>query len=179
MSKLSSNHKPIILQFIDDEDLGPIPFKFSPLWVDKEGFVDTVSNAWKIPVSGSPNFLSKMKLKQTKSVLKEWIKFSSHSPISDRILVVARLDEIQMLMEDVEISPSIPTEEQEAQLNASKAFRKEEEYWRLKSWNLWLIAEDKNTSFFHKQYRSRLSHNHISEITSPSGESFKGITHLK
>ena len=133
MSKLSSDHKPIRLQFIDDEDLGPIPFKFNPLWVDKEGFLDTVSNAWKISVSSSPNFVWEMKLKQTKSTLKEWIKLSSHSPISDRILAVARLDEIQMLMEDAEISPSILIEEQEAQLNASKAFRKEEEYWRLKS----------------------------------------------
>ena len=49
----------------------------------------------------------------------------------------------------------------------------------MKSRNLWLIAGDKNTSFFHKQYRVRLSHNHISEINSASGESFKGITHLK
>ena len=120
-----------------------------------------------------------MKLKQTKSTLKEWIKLSSHSPISDRILAVAHLDEIQMLMEDAEISPSILVEEQEAQLNASKAFRKEEEYWRLKSWNLWLIVSDKNTSFFHKQHRARLSHNHILEINYVSGESFKGITHLK
>ena len=49
----------------------------------------------------------------------------------------------------------------------------------MKSQNLRLIAGDKNTSFFHKQYRARPSHNHTSEITSSSGESFKGITHLK
>ena len=47
-----------------------------------------------------------------------------------------------MTIEDAEISLAILTEEQEAQLNASKVFRKEEEYWHLKSQNLWLIIDD-------------------------------------
>ena len=38
---------------------------------------------------------------------------------------------------------------------------------------------DRNTSFFHKRYRAILSHNHISEISSSAGESFKGISQLK
>ena len=88
LPKLSSDHKPILLQFIDDEDIGPIPFKFSPLWIDKEGFLDTVGNSWKIPVFGSPNFVWERKLKHTTSVLKEWIKLSPHFPINDRILAV-------------------------------------------------------------------------------------------
>ena len=33
--KLSSNHKPILLQIDDGEDLSPIPFHFSPLWIDR------------------------------------------------------------------------------------------------------------------------------------------------
>ena len=88
LPKLSSDHKPILLQFMDDEYLGPIPFKFIPLWIDKEGFLDTFSNAWKILVSSSPNFMWERKLKHTKSALKEWIKLSPHFPINDRILAV-------------------------------------------------------------------------------------------
>ena len=64
--------------------------------------------------------------------------------------------------------------EQQAQLNAFRALRKEEEYWRLKSHSIWLQAGDINTSFFHRKYRARLSHNHISEISSLDGNFFKG-----
>ena len=63
--------------------------------------------------------------------------------------------------------------EQQAQFNAFRAFRKEEEYWRLKSRSIWLQAGDRNTSFFHMKYRARLSHNHISEIYSLYGQLFK------
>ena len=82
-------------------------------------------------------------------------------------------------MEDTEISPTILAKEQEAQFNSFRAFRKEEEFQRLKSCSLWLITEDKNTSLFHKQYKARLSHNHISKISSSSGESLKGISQLQ
>ena len=64
--------------------------------------------------------------------------------------------------------------EQRAQFNAFRAFRKEEEYWILKSRIIWLQAGDRNTSFFHRQCRARLSHNHILEISSLDGELFKG-----
>ena len=118
-------------------------------------------------------------MKNTKSTSKDWIKHSPQSPSNNRIQVVACLEEIQLVMDDTEISPAILVKEQEAQFNSFRAFRKEEEFCHLKSCSLWLITRDKNTSFFHKQYRARLSHNHISEITSMSGKSFKGITHLK
>ena len=40
-------------------------------------------------------------------------------------------------------------------------------------------AGDRNTSFFHKQCRVRISQNHISEISSHSGEVVKGISQIK
>ena len=49
----------------------------------------------------------------------------------------------------------------------------------MKYHSLWLKSGDKNTSFFHKQYRVKLSHNHILEISSSSGESFRGISQNK
>ena len=69
--------------------------------------------------------------------------------------------------------------EQKAQFNSFRVFRQEEEYWRLKSRSTWMKAGDRNTSFFHKQYKDRLSQNHISKISSLAGETFKGITQIK
>ena len=70
-----------------------------------------------------------------------------------------------MEMEDSEIKPALLEKEQKAQFNSFRAFRREEEYWRLKSCITWLKVGDQNTSFFHKQCRVRLYQNHILEIS--------------
>ena len=46
LPKLTSYHKPIMLQFEDEENIGPIPFRFSPLWIYREGFMNIVSQSW-------------------------------------------------------------------------------------------------------------------------------------
>lgn len=38
LPKLTSDHKPIQLMLEEEENLGPIPFRFSPLWNGKSGF---------------------------------------------------------------------------------------------------------------------------------------------
>ena len=45
LTKLSSDHHPISLNFEKEEDLGPIPFRFSPLWIECDGFWDIVNQA--------------------------------------------------------------------------------------------------------------------------------------
>ena len=57
LPKITSDHKPILLQIENEEDLGPIPFRFSPLWKDRDGFMSTVILAWAIPVVVSPNYV--------------------------------------------------------------------------------------------------------------------------
>ena len=72
--KLTSDHNPILLQLEEEENMGPIPFRYNPLWNDKEGFKETVSSAWSTLVRRSPSFVWDKKLKATKGALKEWIK---------------------------------------------------------------------------------------------------------
>jgi hypothetical protein len=44
---------------------------------------------------------------------------------------------------------------------------------------LWLKVGDRNTTFFHRQFKTRLSRNHISEIASSDGLIHKGFDQLK
>ena len=150
LAKLSSDHKPNILPIEDEEDLGPIPFRFSPLWKEQEGFMDIVSLAWDIPAVGSLNYVWEKKLKNTKVALKNWVKISHKNLVSERKEAVKKLEEIQMEMEEFEITHERLEKEQRAQLCSFRAFRREEEYWRLKSRSTWLLAGDMNTYFFHK-----------------------------
>ena len=44
--KVTTNHHPITLKLEKEEDLDPIPFCFSPLWIERDGFLDIVYQAW-------------------------------------------------------------------------------------------------------------------------------------
>eukprot|EP00253_Pinus_taeda_P001799 PITA_01799 len=57
LPKITSDHNPISLLIEKEEDLGPFPFRFNPLWVSREGFMDIVANVWAQPVEGSPSFV--------------------------------------------------------------------------------------------------------------------------
>eukprot|EP00253_Pinus_taeda_P023771 PITA_23771 len=135
LPKLTSDHKPILICLKKEEDLGPLPFRFSPLWVGKDGFLETVKAAWSMEVYGSPSFVWEQKLKNVKIALKAWIKKSMQSPNRERKEAVTHLEGIQFDMEDT--VPSVT-----------------------------------------EQCRAHLSRNHIAEITSSSGQVYKGFAQI-
>ena len=57
LPKLSSDHHPIALVFENEDKLGPIPFRFCPLWIERDGFMAIVYQAWTHFVHGSPSFV--------------------------------------------------------------------------------------------------------------------------
>eukprot|EP00253_Pinus_taeda_P020488 PITA_20488 len=151
LPKLTSDHKPIQLLLEDEEDLGPIPFRFSPLWFEKEGFMETVKAAWAKPFSGSFSYIWEQKLKATKLALKEWIKKPDPTPTNQRKEAVQMLHSLQTNMENSNITADILDKE----------------------------AGDWNTSYFHRQYRARLSRNYIAEIKTTEGQVCKGFNQVK
>ena len=76
-------------------------------------------------------------------------------------------------MEDIVISTSHLALEKLAQYSTTQSFRYEEEHLRLKSRSLWLKVGDKNSAYFHRQCRIRLSCNHISKIAIGDGSFVK------
>ena len=130
-------------------------------------------------VNGSPNYVWEQKLKLKKKALKEWSKLPTNTPKDQRIEAVQHLEILQSAMDTIDINQTELEKEQVAQCKTFLSFRNEEEYWRLKSRSLWLEAGDRNTSYFHRQCRARLSRNHISEITSSDGRLCKGIEQIK
>ena len=159
----TSDHKPISLSLSSGEKLGPIPFRFIPIWVNQEGFFDLVANSWKQPVYGSPFYVWEGKLRRLKADLKAWAKGLS-SPTAERIRIQKALERHQLALEDSLVTSDLINREAKLQRMYHKACKEEEIYWRVKSRTLWLQAGDKNTSFFHKQAQARKNYNSISEI---------------
>lgn len=128
LPKLTSDHKPILLCIKEEEDLGPLPFRFNPLWAKREGFLETVQTAWEKEISGSPSYVWEQKIKNTKKALKEWIKKDANSPTSQRKEATRQLEEFQMGLEEKTISAIDLDKEKNVQRKAYSSFRNEEEF---------------------------------------------------
>ena len=79
LPKLTVDHKSILLQLDEEENLGTIPFHFSPQWIEQEGFMVVVAKDWSTLATGSPSYVWEHKLKETKIALKEWAKSPSNT----------------------------------------------------------------------------------------------------
>eukprot|EP00253_Pinus_taeda_P032784 PITA_32784 len=112
LRNLTSDHKPIILELAQDGNLGPILFRFSPLWIQHEGFQEVVSDAWNRPVHGSPFFV--WEERRLKRALKEWAK-SLKTPSAKRKGSLNSLAAHQIAMEHNPVTQSLLQKEIELQ----------------------------------------------------------------
>jgi hypothetical protein len=108
--------------------MGPIPFRFSPLWIEKKAFLETVHSTWSSPISWSPSFVWDQKLKATKHALQAWVKNTMNTPLRNIQETVQQLSDLQVEMEIKDIFNSDLEKEQAAQRKTFCAFRHEEEY---------------------------------------------------
>ena len=98
--KLTSDHHPIALLLEREENHGPLPYRFNPLWAERDGFGELISQVWSQFIDGSPSFVWEQKLKLTKAALKRWIKMPIKNPSRSREETVQALADIQLSMEN-------------------------------------------------------------------------------
>jgi ribonuclease HI len=158
-----SNHKPIRLGIKTDQVRGPIPFKFNLTWIQDKDFLPLVSKTWTSIVKGSSFYVWEEKLRRLKIALKFWAK-GQPNPITLRIEAQTQLENLQLEMENKEITQEGLQQEDRLQRQWHRACREEESYWRQKSRSLWLKEGDKNTSYFHKQAEARKHYKAVTEI---------------
>ena len=96
------DHKAYLLEMRNDQNLGPIPFRFSPLWVSHKDFLGIVADAWSVPVTGSSFFVWEEKLRRVKKVLKSWEK-SIDTPNQKKVQVALKLESHQIDIESKQI----------------------------------------------------------------------------
>ena len=98
-----SDHNPIKLDLRAHPDLGPIPFRFSPLWVKEANFMQIVKESWSQPVNGSPFFVWEEKLRRTKVALKCWAK-TLPNPAAERKNLQSQLEAHHLLSEEAYVT---------------------------------------------------------------------------
>ena len=106
LPKLTSNHKPILLLLEEEENLGPLLFRYNPLWTERDEFMKVVQTTWSTHITGSPSYVWEHKIKLTKLALKSWIKKHNNTPSSHRKEIVQLLADLQSEKENKEITTS-------------------------------------------------------------------------
>ena len=120
-----SDHNPIKLNLRALPDLGPIPFRFSPLWVREPKFLQIVKECWAHPVNGSPFYVWEEKLRRTKAALKSWAK-TLPNPAVERKNLQNQIEAHHLLSKEAYVTREILDKEVQLQQSFHKACLAEE-----------------------------------------------------
>eukprot|EP00253_Pinus_taeda_P033441 PITA_33441 len=161
LSTSASNHVPVSLMLESHRPLGPIPFKFSPLWTRNSPVRAIVEMVWRQHIEGSPSYIWETKIKNVRRALKDWAKDSYQEPEETKKKVKKALEEVQTQIEDHELSPQYKTQEYTLQEQLMYVNREEEIKWRTKSRQLCNQEEIKKEATSH--YRDLLTESHGEE----------------
>ena len=113
--------------------MGPIPFRFNPLWLQEAEVKEIVQKAWNSNIYGSPSYIWESKLREVHYALKKWEKVSFKGPTLQQNQIQEDLATLQRKMEREEVITHYLNQEKEMNMRILKAERQEEEEWRLKS----------------------------------------------
>eukprot|EP00253_Pinus_taeda_P022180 PITA_22180 len=169
LNSTASDHFPILLTLDSHSQLGPIPFRYNPLWRNNAEVAAIIESTWKHHVEGSPSHIWETKIKSTRKALKDWAKVSYQEPEKIKKKIQQDLEEIQNQIEHQGFTHQLKNKEWEAQGQLMRIKREEEIKWRIKSRQLWLKEGDKNTAYFHKQATVRKVRNNVNAITDSQG----------
>jgi hypothetical protein len=97
-----SDHKPIHIEIKYDKVRGPIPFRFSPNWIQDKDFLSLVSKTWTNVVKSSTFYVWEEKLRRLKRALKILAKIHPN-PIALHIASQMHLESHQLEMEHKEV----------------------------------------------------------------------------
>lgn len=73
-SSIASVHYPTSLALETHCPLGPLPFKYSPLWNENTTAKELIQRTWHQHIEGSSGYIWESKIKRVKYALKDWAK---------------------------------------------------------------------------------------------------------
>ncbi|CAA0829034.1 Unknown protein, partial [Striga hermonthica] len=159
----SSDHSALLLDMGLPKLKRQSRFHFDKRWIGIEGFEETVTKVWQIPVTGTHFFQLKEKIKHTRIALLIWtLSFQSQN----QALIATLTQEMENLNNDKTGDNWDKWEATKRALN--KAHLQEELFWQQKSRLRWLKEGDANT-FFHTITLQRRRHNAITRLLTSQG----------
>lgn len=163
LSRVKSDHCPILLKTNNSFRIGPKPFRFESMWMSHKDFPNIVKTSWK-----NLDLDLHETIDNFKNDLTHWKKTTLKNIFEQKKKNLSKLAGIQK-------NPHYCSNDQliilEKNLNEEylNILKNEEELWMLKSIVSWLSLEDKNTTFFHKSALIRRRRNKITQLIKQDG----------
>jgi hypothetical protein len=164
LTKLRSDHFPILLEFKNQDIHVASNFKFMRMWSLHPDCTNLISECWNTNVSGCPMFILSKKLKLLKEKMKVWNK-ECFGNVNE---AVSSADQNLHLIQS-QIQTSGPTDallSQEKLANAvlEEALSRQEVFWQEKARLNWHLEGDRNTKYFHKLTKIKTSTKTITSL---------------
>jgi len=165
LTKLRSDHFPLLLEFKNDDMQFVSQFKFLKIWVSHPDCINIVKDSWGQHFVGCPMFVLNQKLKHLKMALKVWNK-NTFGDIHLQVKVATeKLDAIQDEIDNLGVTDDLMDQEKAAQIHLEKVLDTEETFWHQKSKVNWHSQGDRNTAYFHRIAKIKNATNLITSLS--------------
>ncbi|XP_019151080.1 PREDICTED: uncharacterized protein LOC109147876 [Ipomoea nil] len=168
LSKVTSDHAPLVMDLETQVFSSRRPFTFINAWTEHEQFLTIVQQTWEGRVEGNAMYRFVSKLKRVKSALIEW-NWTVFGNIFDK---VKELEEKVRVVEDA--LQNNPTQEnlmeyKLAQAKLQKQVVIEEKFWQQKAHVQWVVDGERNTKYFQGLVREKRRKQIIHRIKNEEG----------
>ncbi|XP_019234735.1 PREDICTED: uncharacterized protein LOC109215174 [Nicotiana attenuata] len=168
LSKVGSDHSPMMLNCRNNMVPVKKPFRFLNFWTKHPTFKSVVKENWSADFAADPFIMFNLKLKKVKKALSTWSK----ATYGDIFQKIDSLEEVVLVHEaEFERHPTYENRKrlQKVQAELIRYLSLEEEFWRQKSGMAWFQDGDRNTKFFHAQVNGRRKRLQLKRIQNEAG----------
>ena len=162
LEKLGSDHKPVLVKFINDQEVFRGHFRFDKRFAEDPICEAAIQRSWNGNLSSQVSS-SMIRMFECRKAISHWKKdheYNAHS----------RIKRLRLELDD-EKSAQFPcwTKISSIQDLLGVAFREEESFWRLKSRDKWMTGGDKNSKFFQATVKANRITNSLSFLVDENG----------
>jgi hypothetical protein len=126
-------------------------FRFEKRWLKEEDFLPRVARIWAQPVRARDSLaFFQQKLKNVKKVLKGWGANIRGRDARKKKDLSQELAEMEIMEESVTLSVDQKIRKCHIHEELLAIYEHEEEFWRQRGREQWLLQGDNNTEFFHR-----------------------------
>ncbi|XP_018479618.1 uncharacterized protein LOC108850618 [Raphanus sativus] len=162
MERLGSDHRPVMVNLMSEQDSRRSDFRFDKWMVGKNRVEETIGETWN-RARGIGNLSIVDSIGAVRKSLGKWKRDNN----------LNSNEHMKKLRHELELetSSTAPCWERVGELNVeiNKAFKEEEDFWVQKSRDKWLVVGDNNTSFFHASVKACRQQNHLSKLVDDEG----------
>ncbi|KAF6167641.1 hypothetical protein GIB67_031224 [Kingdonia uniflora] len=175
MHRTQSDHLLILGEYNQVPKPSNIPFRYLQSWGEEPGLGDIVTESWGKPMYVAPLFFIMLKLQRLKADIKIWRK-ASDAHKKNKTTLESEVMSLQLQLED-DFTNDLIKKRYLAKTKLLNRWEETEEMdWRQKSRIKWLLAGDRNTSFFHSTTNARNAKALITEIINSTGRVITSLT---